>query len=63
MNSHHRFSPDIKKDGDSIIVGTAMSIQSNKDTRLTQGGIFLIALLRGGDYDEVGSIMQHLRRD
>ena len=60
MNFYHRFSPDIKKDGDSITVGTATSILSNNGTRLTQGGIFLIALLRGGDYDEVGHLMRPL---
>ena len=57
------FSPDIKKDGDSITVGTAMSIQSNRDTQLTQRGMFLIALLCGGDYDKVRPIYANIQQD
>ena len=57
------FSPNIKKDGDGITVGTLASIRSNKDTQLTQGGMFLITLLRGGDYDKVRPTHVHLQHD
>jgi hypothetical protein len=44
-------SPNIKEDGDRVDIYTASAIQNHADIRLTRGGIFLIGLLSGGDYD------------
>ncbi|KAF8151217.1 PIN domain-like protein [Mycena galopus ATCC 62051] len=39
---------------DEITVYTAEALQSNSQVGLTRGGIFLLAVMRGGDYDTVG---------
>jgi Holliday junction resolvase YEN1 len=44
-------SPNVKEDGDMIKIYTAQAIQSTLS--LTAGGILLLALLCGGDYDPV----------
>ncbi|KAF8222062.1 PIN domain-like protein [Tricholoma matsutake] len=45
---------DIKKDGDTVMIFTEMAIQTKQEIRLMQGGMLLMALLGGGDYDTVG---------
>jgi hypothetical protein len=42
---------NIKKDGDAVTIFTETAIQTKQDIRLTQGGMLLMALLGGGDYD------------
>jgi len=44
-------SPNVKEDGDHIDIYTANAIQSHAKVCLTCGGMLLIALLSGGDYD------------
>jgi hypothetical protein len=44
---------DIKKDGDTVVIFTETAIQTKQEVRLTQGGMLLMALLGGGDYDTV----------
>jgi len=55
MNHSHTHtplpSPNIKEDGDVIKIYTAQAIQSMLS--LTAGGILLLAILCGGDYDPV----------
>jgi Holliday junction resolvase YEN1 len=46
-------SPDAKRDGDNVKVYTSEAIQNTPGVSLTRGGMMLIALLSGGDYDEV----------
>ncbi|KAJ7792482.1 PIN domain-like protein [Mycena olivaceomarginata] len=43
-----------KKNKDEITVYTSEALQNNPDIRLTNGGILLLAVLNGGDYDTVG---------
>ncbi|KAJ7366949.1 PIN domain-like protein [Mycena albidolilacea] len=43
-----------KKNKDEITVYTSDALQNNPDVRLTNGGILLLAVLNGGDYDTVG---------
>jgi Holliday junction resolvase YEN1 len=44
-----------KKNKDEITVYTSEALQNNPDVRLTNGGILLLAVLNGGDYDTVNS--------
>ena len=46
-------SPDVKRDGDNVKVYTSEAVQNTPGVSLTRGGMMLIALLSGGDYDEV----------
>jgi Holliday junction resolvase YEN1 len=46
-------SSDSKKNGDEVVVYTAQAIATNEAVLLHRGGMILIALLSGGDYDEV----------
>jgi holliday junction resolvase GEN1/YEN1 len=46
-------SPDVKKDGDNVNIYTLDAIQNTPGVSLTRGGMMLIALLSGGDYNEV----------
>ncbi|KAJ6500207.1 PIN domain-like protein, partial [Mycena vitilis] len=48
-----RFNKDHK---DEITVYTSEAMQSHPDVGLTQGGIFLLAILGGGDYDMAGLV-------
>lgn len=43
-----------------IMVYTAEAIRTHPEVRLTRGGLILIALLAGGDYDKVR--MLHFRK-
>ncbi|KAJ7028163.1 PIN domain-like protein [Mycena alexandri] len=43
-----------KKNKDEITLYTADALKNNSDVGLTLGGILLVALLKGGDYDTVG---------
>ncbi|KAJ7812414.1 PIN domain-like protein [Mycena leptocephala] len=43
-----------KNDRDEITVYTSAALQSTAGVGLTQGGILLIAIMSGGDYDTVG---------
>lgn len=45
---------NIKKDGDAVTIFTKTAVQTTQDVRLTEGGMLLIALLSGGDYDMIG---------
>lgn len=46
-------SSNIKKDKDNIAIYTADAIQSTAGVKSTQGGLLLIAILCGGDYNKV----------
>jgi len=46
-------SPNIKKDHDDVVPYTSEGIQTSAGVHLTQGGMLLIAILCGGDYDKV----------
>ena len=48
-------SLNIKKDGDAVTIFTKTAVQTTQDVRLMEGGMLLIALLSGGDYDTVSS--------
>ncbi|KAK7025857.1 PIN domain-like protein [Favolaschia claudopus] len=43
-----------KKDKDQVTIYTSTALASHPSVQLTQGGIFLLAVLRGGNYDTVG---------
>ncbi|KAK7050268.1 PIN domain-like protein [Favolaschia claudopus] len=43
-----------KKNKDDVTVYTSTALAAHPKVQLTQGGIFLLAVLRGGDYDTVG---------
>jgi holliday junction resolvase YEN1 len=45
------YSPNLKADGDRVQLYTAGAI--NQTAQLTHGGMILIAVLHGGDYDMV----------
>ena len=45
------------KDGDSVVIYTSQAITSATAVSLQRGGMILIALLSGGDYDEVSSMI------
>jgi hypothetical protein len=45
------FSPKLRDENENVQMYTAGTI--NQLMHLTQGGMILIALLRGGDYDKV----------
>lgn len=47
------FSPDVKRDGDILSVYTDTAIKATSNCSLTRGGFLLIAVLSGGDYDQV----------
>ncbi|KAF8226769.1 PIN domain-like protein [Tricholoma matsutake] len=49
-------SLNIKKDGDAVTIFTKTAVQTTQDVCLTEGGMLLIALLSGGDYDTVSSL-------
>ncbi|KAF8797575.1 PIN domain-like protein, partial [Phlegmacium glaucopus] len=46
--------PNIKNAGDRVHIYTSDAIQSHARTSLTCEGLFLLAILNGGDYDSVG---------
>ncbi|KAF8228321.1 hypothetical protein L208DRAFT_1488673 [Tricholoma matsutake] len=48
---------DIKKDGDTVMIFTETAIQTKQEVRLMQGGMLLMALLGGGDYNMVGLLV------
>jgi hypothetical protein len=48
------FSPNVRDETENIQLYSAGAI--NQVTRLTQAGVILIAVLRGGDYDKVACI-------
>lgn len=52
---HGAKNTDGKDDGQHVNIYRAMDLKSHKDIGLSQGGLILIALLRGGDYDQVSS--------
>jgi hypothetical protein len=63
--AHHLFflltdnlfvSLNIKKDGDAVTIFTKTAVQTTQDVHLTEGGMLLIALLSGRDYDTVSSL-------
>ncbi|KAK6991996.1 PIN domain-like protein [Favolaschia claudopus] len=43
-----------KKNRDSVTIYASTALASHPSVQLTQGGIFLLAVLHGGDYDTVG---------
>ncbi|KAK7013579.1 hypothetical protein R3P38DRAFT_1459437 [Favolaschia claudopus] len=43
-----------KNNKDNVTMYTSTALASHPDVHLTQGGIFLLAVLRGGDYDTTG---------
>lgn len=45
--------PNMKDAGDSIFLYTTDAIQSHPKVSLTHEGLFLLAILNGGDYDTV----------
>ncbi|KAF8218865.1 PIN domain-like protein, partial [Tricholoma matsutake] len=47
--------PQHQKDGDAVTIFTKAAVRTTQDVRLTEGGMLLIALLSGGDYDTVSS--------
>ena len=53
FTSNYLLSFDIKKDGDTVTFFTETAIQTRQEVQLTQGGMLLIALLGGGDYNTV----------
>lgn len=53
------FSPNFKKDGDLVSIYTTKVIKMTPNVLLTRGGFLLIALLGGGDYNEVCCGLTH----
>ena len=51
-------SPNVKEDGDDVKVYTADDIRSA--VSLTAGGMLLLAILCGGDYDSVSYFILYL---
>lgn len=47
------YSPHLKDDDETVRVYTSRAIEASPEVHLTHGGILLIAILCGGDYDEV----------
>jgi hypothetical protein len=52
---HSGQSPDYKKDGDHIMIYALQAIAGTVDISLQWGGMILIALLSGGNYNKVSS--------
>ena len=53
IGDHSVFRPNTKDAGDNIILYTSDAIQSHPKVSLTREGLFLLAILNGGDYDTV----------
>jgi hypothetical protein len=53
IGDHSVFRPNTKDAGDDIILYTSDAIQSHPKVSLTREGLFLLAILNGGDYDTV----------
>jgi holliday junction resolvase YEN1 len=55
--SGNKSNPALNSDGKAskshVMVYTAEAIRTHPEVRLTRGGLILIALLAGGDYDKV----------
>ncbi|EDR03823.1 uncharacterized protein LACBIDRAFT_306505 [Laccaria bicolor S238N-H82] len=51
---HVMWNLNIKKDKDNVTIYSAQSIKSTAGINLTQGGLLLIAIICGGDYDKAG---------
>jgi len=51
--AHSVKNADGKEDGQHVHIYHADDVLANPEVRLSQGGLILIALLRGGDYDQV----------
>ena len=45
--------PNIKEAGDNIFIYTSDALQLHPKISLTHEGLFLLAILNGGDYDKV----------
>jgi Holliday junction resolvase YEN1 len=54
--SHGAKNADGKDDGQHVNIYRMADIETNDGVKLTKGGLILIALLRGGDYDQVRKI-------
>ena len=46
---------NIKNDGDRVVTYTKENVRADPRVGLMQAGLFLAAILVGGDYDQVGS--------
>jgi Holliday junction resolvase YEN1 len=53
---------DGKDDGQHVTVFEMADIETNEDVQLTRGGLILIALLKGGDYDPVSILPYYITR-
>jgi len=53
---------DIKNDGDRVVTYTKENVCADPCVGLTQAGLFLAAILVGGDYDQCGRTNVHLRK-
>ncbi|EDR16161.1 uncharacterized protein LACBIDRAFT_321397 [Laccaria bicolor S238N-H82] len=49
-------NPNLKKDNDNVALYTSEGIRTTAGVHVTQGGMLLIAILCGGDYDKVGLV-------
>jgi holliday junction resolvase YEN1 len=55
------YSPNIKDAGDRVFIYTSQAIQSHSRVSLSREGLFLMAILCGGDYDKVGPYFCHVK--
>src|SRR5882762_7111514 len=53
IGDHSVIRPNMKDAGDNIFLYTSDAIQSHPKVSLTHEGLFLLAILNGGDYDTV----------
>ena len=53
IGDHSVIRPSMKEGGDNIFLYTSDAIQSHPKVSLTREGLFLLAILNGGDYDTV----------
>ena len=53
IGDHSVIRPNMKDAGDNIFLYTSDAIQSHPKVSLTREGLFLLAILNGGDYDPV----------
>lgn len=53
FSTDHYYSRSVKTDGDAVQVFSLTALGLEGGERLTRGSLILIALLAGGDYDQV----------
>jgi holliday junction resolvase YEN1 len=55
------YSPNVKDAGDRVFLYTSQAIQAHSMVFLSREGLFLMAILCGGDYEKVGPYFHRVK--